>query len=185
MPKGSSTEAEDQIDRIQKGDVGVISMLVLMEMVDVIRKLVTESIPFNGNNEDERKKIKERVKEEISKYIDVITGLAAEGKIQIIDPNVSIKDHFKESFKLLQLLDYRINDYSTCRLCGAKIQPKYSSKALGQYDIQHALIAKQIGCDEIITSDKSFKELEKKLSLQQNCNYSHSLSIPLFLMHLF
>lgn len=161
MPRGSSNDAEIQLNRVHKGDTGVISMLVLMEMVDVIRKQITSSEPFNGNTDEERKKIKEKVRNKVNEYVGQIVDLAKQNKIKIKDPNTPVDNHFKSSFAILQSLDYKIFDYSTCGVCGQPIPNKYSPKSLGQYDIQHALIAKWNGCSEIVTADRSFKQLEK------------------------
>jgi hypothetical protein len=162
-PDITNSQVYSQIDRLNSGkDVAAVSYLVLLEVIEVIRNKVIQREHFNGVDQIEIDRIKEKANLKVKEFIDYITQLSTEGKVQILNSKVPFEEHLERSIKELRSIDFRIYNYHKCKICKQPIDPVYAFKGLGQTDIQHAIIAKNIQCDEIVSADQWFNTLKGK-----------------------
>lgn len=155
-----NSQVDTQIERFNSGrDVAVVSYLVLLEVVEVIRKRVIQREQFNGDGPQEKERIREKVNKKVKEFMNYITQLSDAGKMLILNSKSLLEEHLGRSLKELMAIDYRIYNYDECGICRRPINREYAFKGLGQVDIQHAIIAKSTQCDEIVSADRWFNTL--------------------------
>jgi predicted nucleic acid-binding protein len=159
-PSITESQVDLQFKRINSGqDTAVVSYLVLLEVVEVIRKRIIQREHFNGDGQEEIDKIKEKVNSKVKEFMSYVKQLSYEGKLQILNSKISFEEHLVHSLNELMSISYNIYNFNKCSVCRHPINPEYSFKGLGQVDIQHAVIAKNIQCDEFVSADQWFKTL--------------------------
>ena len=84
-----------------------------------------------------------------------MTALALQNKIIWADPESPLKDLFEEAQNVLLAtfgeFSQSFKDFKAC----------YAYHGVGQYDVQHALIAKSLNANELLTFDRGFEDLAK------------------------
>jgi len=137
----------------------VISNLVLLEVIDVIRKRVTEKESYTGLTPTAKGQIEAKVKSKIQEFIDKTTKLASQGKALLVDPDLALQDYQKETVNISQPHFGEILDSNICPVCRRSLATRYRYKGLGHYDIQHGINARESGATEIYSFDKAFSQL--------------------------
>jgi len=156
--------AEHYINEINEGRaIGVVSSLTMLEVIDVIRKRVTESHScMRVDRVSEEKSIRAEVNQMTRDFVDMITGLAKQNKVILDDPDISLPDYMKNinqcRDKIEGILQISI-DYK-CRKCGQKCNPRYNAKMIGHYDFQHAMNAALLNAMKFVTFDEAVPKLK-------------------------
>lgn len=142
-------------------DTVIVSTLVLLEVIAVIRRKVTQKEQYVGINATTSAQIQTKIENEIRKFMDKITQLNAQGKAVLADPASSTIKYFADSLKEYKQVfgDIETNDF--CRICKRNIPPRYSLRGLGHFDVQHAINARDLSASELFSFDQGFKDLQK------------------------
>lgn len=151
----------DIINNATNNKIAIISRLVILEVINTIRKRIAEREPFVGllkNNEDVRNIIKSKIDYCIKEFIDKITKWESTGKLLIVDSQTPISDVFNTTFLMLYGLFGEITDSRRCRIC-KNAHDSYSYKGIDHFDIQHALMAKESLTTEFVTFDVGYEQL--------------------------
>lgn len=161
--EGTYETSRDQLNRIISGEeTGLISYLVLCEIIDVAKKKLLERETFQGTNPDHLNSIKESIRQEIQEIIARIITLTRERKIMIIGSQKTLGQSYAEIFPLIQIIDGEIRRNNYCPKCHSQINPPiYKFRTVGHYDIQHALLAKEVSASDFVTYDKAFPQLHQ------------------------
>ena len=145
----------------------LVSSLVLLELGGVVRQRLIDHENGNVKNEyisNEERAVKERIVEATTRIMDGFTAqlsdLATAGKVIVDDPKLDYKS-FISNVTNLFLSILSDPDGLTVRPGDQNSKKSYSIKSAGHWDVQHALIAKQLMADEIVSFDKDFKQLSE------------------------
>jgi predicted nucleic acid-binding protein len=156
------SEAEKSLKRIEEGsDAALVSTLVLLEVIEVIRKRIPENEGYTGLTSTAIKEIKTKIDEKIREFIDKITKLSQQKKAKIVDPDKLLKSYFKETLNLLSPNFGEITEFDYCFVCERNTKMRYKYRGLGHYDLQHAINARDCCAKEIVSADKGFSQLRK------------------------
>ena len=164
-------KAERSLKRIEQGnDIALISSLVLLEIIEVFRKRITENEAYVGLTTEAKQKIKTKVEEKTRELIDKVTKLAQQKKARIIDPDKLLHNYFEETLRLINPNFGEIIEFNYCFICNRPTDMRYKYRGLGYYDVQHAINARDCCAKEIVSLDKAF-------SLLQNIPEFNSLKV--------
>ena len=131
-----------------------MSSLVLMEIIVVIRKRIIESTPYSKLNKARQTEIREVVDAKTTSFIDMITSLADQKKVIIVNPKLMLTDYLEDCFFYLRKYFGRVVE---SRLPSRTLR----YKGLGHYDIQHAMNARYCNANELISFDRAFVDLRR------------------------
>jgi predicted nucleic acid-binding protein len=163
-------KAKEVMDHILKGDYkGVVSVLSLLETMDVIRKrLVSKTSKdfLDRKSGQERKKyIEEESKKLYSVLVDCLTEAAKNEKILMVDfGRLAVSELLEFCNDLLVKTFGDIRFYPRCWQCDAEFE-HYEYKGLGPVDAMHFNLAKKTPCDVFITTDKGFSGLDGDIAV--------------------
>jgi hypothetical protein len=132
----------------------------MLEVISVIRCRVVEYEAFKGIDWKSRQSIRAKANSKVEEFITYILGLSGQGKVIIKDPDISVRDYLEECFKILKTHTGDIATKEFCFVCQRNISQRYKFFGLGHYDIQHAINAKRLSVNELITFDSAFKFLK-------------------------
>lgn len=155
-------KAEQVIDNIKSGKLNAItSSLTVMEVIDVIRKRITQWAAYGGHpSVTNLAPLKAEIEEIIQNFINGITAEAVQGHLILKDPNKSIEEMYEEASKILYSCFGGFGNANDCKFCERDLpSPKYFYRGVGQYDVQHAIVARDLGASTLITFDKGFNAL--------------------------
>ena len=154
-------KAEHIMQKIRDGTyITLVSKLVVMEVIDVIRKRIVDKEAFSGDLTHEKtREIKRRVDIKIKDFLNAVKDLENQGKIILVDLDATMRDILTHALKLLEQSFGRIITTSRCNACRRNMDEKYRYRGIGHYDIQHALIAKGSNASVLVSFDKSFRDL--------------------------
>lgn len=153
-------DAEKSLKRIEEGDdIALISSLIMLEIIEVIRKRITENESYVGLTADVKQKIKTSIDEKTREFIDKVTKLVAQGKAEIRNPEEPLEGYLKETLALFSPNFGEISEFDYCFICNRKTNMRYRYRGLGHYDMQHAMNAKDCHAKEIVSVDKAFSQL--------------------------
>jgi predicted nucleic acid-binding protein len=153
--------ASEIFEKIKDGEyLGVISSLTLMEIMAVLRTQ-------KGREQNNLKSLTsdkqiEYVLNESKKMYDNLMGEVMRLpniKFELGKP-VDTRKILDISFDIMQQSRGKVRFYDKCKKCGTKGITYSAFKGLGSDDMLHALIAKETGCDYLITFDSDFEELK-------------------------
>jgi predicted nucleic acid-binding protein len=154
-------KAQKLIERIDHGnDMVLISRLVILEVLEVIRKRITERENYVGLSESVKQQIKRKVDAKTIQFIDKVTKLAGQGKAQIVDPDTSIRQYFESALKVFQPYFGDISHLSYCFKCKRNTPPSYRYRGFGHYDVEHATNARDCSAYEMFSFDKGVAQLQ-------------------------
>lgn len=151
--------AKAQVKRANGKEKAVVSSLVLMEVIEVLRKRIIEREPHDSSATSKGTVLKEKAAKKIDLFLQTIATLDAQGKILVSDPPGTLQLHFQRSLSVYKGTDFRVEDTDFCFACRRGKDKTYRTRMMGQFDIQHALLAKHTGCKEIVSADKAFSTL--------------------------
>jgi predicted nucleic acid-binding protein len=141
---------------IDDDDKIIVSTLNLLEVIEVIRKRITEDTKFIGLTEVHKQIIANKITVASRSFIQKILDLAQQDRLLIIDPLTELRDYFTSILQLL-IVNFGVIDKSDyCFICGRQTTPRYRYIGVGPHDIQHILNAKVCSAHEFVTFDKGF-----------------------------
>lgn len=158
------------MDDIAKGKYrGVVSLLSLLETMDVIRKRLVSKTPKNvldaKSNSQRGQYIQQESEKRYRKLIANLTEAAKAKKMYIIDFNgIDIGEVFEKCDELLSANFGDIKFYGRCWMCNGRYD-HYEYKGLGPIDAMHFDLAKRIHCDLFVTTDKGFTGLNGEIAV--------------------
>lgn len=132
----------------------------MLEVISVIRCRVVEYEAFKGIDWKSRQTIRAKANKKVDEFITYILGLSGQGKVIIKDPDMKVTDYLEECLKILKSHAGDIATKEFCFVCQRNISQRYKFFGLGHYDIQHAINAKKLSVNELITFDSAFKLLK-------------------------
>ncbi len=143
------------MERIQSREVVcVVSTLVLLEVIEVIRKRIVEYASYGELDTKRQQEIREVAEAKCRKFIDDITKLASQKKVLLLNPNRILSSYLEDTLSYLRNYFGRIED-------NRDFPPKFRYRGLGHYDIQHAINARDCSARELISFDRACSELGK------------------------
>lgn len=149
------------IEQIENdNEVILVSYLVLLEVLEVMRKRITEKEPYTTLDDDKKKEIKDKVQKKTDLFLESLSQLVKDHKVAIVNSQEPVDKWFKTTYSILRASfgDISAPNYSSNG--GKKKSPKYHYKGAGHYDIQHALTAKEFSAKDLHTFDQRFADLE-------------------------
>lgn len=155
--KNRAQQVQQLIDQIKKDDeVILVSHLVLLEVLEVIRKRITETEPYTDLDDDKKDKIKRIIQEKTNLFINGLSRLVRERRVALVNSQESVDTWFKTTYSIFTS---SFGDISTNSGRGNS-PPRYRYLGVGHYDIQHALTAKEFSARDLYTFDRGFAELQ-------------------------
>jgi len=140
--------------------IGLISQLVILEIISIIRKKVVTKMKITGNKEikdkDNKILLKKTIDDLTREFIDNITKLEYIGKLQIVKTDESLYNVLKREQKILRNKFGEIKKTTKCFVCKSEYH-EYTYRGIDHYDIQHAIIAEYAKADQFITFDRSYE----------------------------
>jgi hypothetical protein len=140
--------------------IGLISHLVILEIISIIRKKVVTKMKITGNKEikdkDNKILLKKTIDDLTREFIDNITKLEYIGKLQIVKTDESLNNVLKREQKILRNKFGEIKKTTKCFVCKSEYH-EYTYRGIDHYDIQHAIIAEYAKADQFITFDRSYE----------------------------
>jgi len=140
--------------------IGLISQLVILEIISIIRKKVVTKMKITGNKEikdkDNKILLKKTIDDLTREFIDNITKLEYIGKLQIVKIDESLYNVLKREQKILRNKFGEIKKTTKCFVCKSEYH-EYTYRGIDHYDIQHAIIAEYAKADQFITFDRSYE----------------------------
>jgi len=140
--------------------IGLISHLVILEIISIIRKKVVTKMKISGNKEikdkDNKILLKKTIDDLTREFIDNITKLEYIGKLQIVKTDESLYNVLKREQKILRNKFGEIKKTTKCFVCKSEYH-EYTYRGIDHYDIQHAIIAEYAKADQFITFDRSYE----------------------------
>jgi predicted nucleic acid-binding protein len=151
-------------DIMKKRTIGLVSTLVLLEIIDVIRHRVTErtnKATMNHMDENTRKSyIKTESDKKITDLVNVLTQMENQGYVIFADfTPLDLKQIMDNVYVYSKKYFGLIRKYFRCRFCRSFFE-HYSYRGLGWIDVMHAFLALELCADGFTTADKSFKDLQ-------------------------
>jgi predicted nucleic acid-binding protein len=147
-------KADKIVDEIDSGHIEAItSTLAVLEVVDAIRRRVAEGSDYTKDPSLDPTRVKNEIERIIEEFLDGLTALAVQEKIIWADPESEIDEMFQSALSVLLTTFGSLNQtYRNFKSC-------YDYHGVGQCDVQHSLIAKAFGADELLTFDRAFSQL--------------------------
>lgn len=144
---------------MEKDNQIIVSTLNILEIVEVIRKRITEKEYFVGLNQTAKSEIKNKIDQKTKDFMKIIMELSAQNKLMLTNPAKSVNEYFEDTFRLFAAYFGNVDKSDFCFICNHNIPDRYRYVGMGHYDLQHALNAKECMADEIATFDKGFSQL--------------------------
>lgn len=145
------------------GRIAVISHLSLLELVNSIRNKVVQRAEYQGGaneNPEVGLDLKNRIDKYIEDVMDIITRWESSGKLRIVAVKTPMSDILIHALILLNKIFGVVRDYHRCKIC-KNTHHHYEYKGVDQWDIQHALIAKDANVNTFVTFDGGFNDLKQ------------------------
>jgi hypothetical protein len=140
--------------------IGLISHLVILEIISIIRKKVVTKMKITGNKEikdkDNKILLKKTIDDLTREFIDNITKLEYIGKLQIVKIDESLSNVLKREQKILRNKFGEIKKTTKCFVCKSEYH-EYTYRGIDHYDIQHAIIAEYAKANQFITFDRGYE----------------------------
>ncbi len=158
--KDHGDKADKVVEKLRQSDARVlVSSLVILEILDVMRKRITEREKFLGINAANRQQIEAKVNAKIREFMDLMTKLAKQGKVSIVDPDIGLRQYLGKTLGVHEPHFGQILKSDICPVCSAVIPSRYRYVGPGLWDIQHAFNARECTAHEIISFDHGFDQL--------------------------
>ena len=153
-------KAEKIFKKIEEGEfIGVISTLTLTEVVGVLRTLIGREREKMLQVEEEKRDeyVRTEAKKTYDEIIKILLGMKSikfeEGRM------TNFQSILNDGFDLIVDSKGFLKFHSKCGIC----RQEYRSSNYKQIliaDILHALLAKDTGCDELLTFDRGFNGIK-------------------------
>lgn len=152
-------KARQIFDEIRQGKyIGVISTLMLIEMKGVLRTLLgreraaLESIPAHKQPDYVKDEATEQYKIVLAELLRLPYIKFEKGK------QSNLQSVLEEADQIMDDIKGSVRFYDKCGICRSQFKNSVYKQILAA-DILHALLAKDTGCDMLITFDKGFAAL--------------------------
>lgn len=151
------SRADKIIRDIDSGKIEAItSSLSVMEVVDAIRRRITERARYIGDPASPRTNmmpVRDEIEKVVKQFLDGLTALVLQDKIVWTDPLSPMLEVFQDAVDVLLATSGAFGQtFKNAKTC-------YFYRGVGQYDVQHALIAKSFGATDLLSFDRGFFEL--------------------------
>lgn len=149
------------LDEIKDGKIqAVISSLTLMEVIAVLRSQKgREKNKLDGLSREQQ--LDYVLKESKSMYDDLVKELLQLSNLKFeLGKHTDLNKLMSKAFDILQKIKGKVRFYNRCKRCGTENVSYSAFKGLGSDDVIHALLAKDVGCDQLITFDGDFEDLK-------------------------
>jgi len=158
------------LDEIKNGKIeAVISSLTLMEVLAVLRMQKGRE-KHNLDGLTSEKQLEYVLNKSGEMYGTLVGELLKLTNIKFdLGKHTDLNKLMDQAFTILQKTKGKVKFYNRCTRCGTKNLNYSAYKGLGSDDLIHALLAKDGGCDQLITFDRDFevlKELDEFEGLQ-------------------
>jgi hypothetical protein len=150
-------------DILKKQTIGLVSMLTLLECIDVIRYRIAERTSkafLDSMDENARTPyIKTECDRKIKNLINVLTQMENQGHVMFADfTPLDLKQIMTDVYDYSKAYFVMITKYLRCKIC-RNLFEHYTYKGLGWIDLLHAFLALELFADGVITADKSFGDI--------------------------
>lgn len=163
-------KAKDVFTQISQNKLrGVISLLALLETMDVIRKRIVPQISSKAldrkNPLDQQQYVRLESERRYKTLIDNLTAAAKAEQLLLVDhKGVSVADILTICTNMLTKHFGDIKLYRKCWQCRGNYR-HYAYKGIGPIDAMHFSLAKKVPCDLFITTDKGFRGLDGQIAV--------------------
>jgi predicted nucleic acid-binding protein len=152
-----------EVETKQRRLTGLVSMLTLMEVIDVIRRRVTERTgraTLDALDDPSKNScVKAESDRKIKGLIQVLTQMEEQGLVLFGDfTPLDLKNIMNDVYSYSKTYFGMVKKYFMCQVCKATFE-HYSYKGLGWIDLMHAFLALGFFADGLITADRSFAHL--------------------------
>lgn len=149
------------LEEIKAGKIaGIVSSLTLMEVIAVLRTQKGREVHNMGRLSGERQ-LEFVLKESRSMYDKLMGELIKLPSLKFeLGRHADLNRLMGQAFGVLQKTKGKVRSYDRCSKCDSQNVSYTAFKGLGSDDIIHALLAKDAGCDCLITFDRDFDGLE-------------------------
>lgn len=141
---------------------GLISNLVLVEILNVFRRMKGGEFRHLRSLPSDKDRL-HYIKSESDSMFQILVASLMQAGTQIQFTNCNNIDASKIFDTCIGLLNNALGKvdfhYNECQVCGSRFD--YSRyKGLGPVDLSHVFLAKELGCDQLITLDQCFEEIQ-------------------------
>jgi len=156
-------KSKEIFDKIRQNTfVGVISTLTLAEILGVLR-VIKASEDLEYLNKLRSQEQLDYVLNESKILFDTMVGELLQMPNVMFErgKNTNFQSMLDDVLSVLNNIKGVVKIYNNCKKCGSNL-PVSTHKGVATVDLLHALMAKDIGCDSLITFDKGFNELKSE-----------------------
>lgn len=150
------------LDEVKDGKIeAVISSLTLMEVIAVFRtQKGREKHKLTGLSGEEQQ---EYVLNESKEMYDILMRelLKLPSLKFDLGKHTDLNKLMDQAFGILQKTKGKVRFYNRCTRCGSQNVNYSAFKGVGSDDVIHASLAKDVGCDQLITFDRDFEDLKE------------------------
>ena len=149
-------------DKIKDGEIkGVVSALVLIEIMAVLKNRVGQDKPKLLAIPDAANRADHVIKESSSMYKEILGELLRmENKIIFqVKKSIDMNQLLIDAQLILDSVRGIVKTHDYCKKCNTNGVQTISYKSLASYDALHVLLAKEMECDEFWTFDGDFEEI--------------------------
>lgn len=157
-------KAKHLMEQIKLGKLhAAISTLGMMETIDAIRRKMTKNATYKGSaSSTDMNWLEIEIDKKVIRFLKGIGALIDQGYLDLTDPIKPMDKVFDEAYKVLLCSFGSIKNDQGFQQNPA--QPTgYYYQGIGQYDVQHAIIAKNAKASSLITFDEGFRDLAKNV----------------------
>jgi len=150
------------LDEIKDGKIeAVISSLTLMEVIAVLRtQKGREKHKLDGLTDE--KQLEYVLNGSNEMYGSLMGELLRLTNIKFdLGKHTDLNKLMDQAFGILQKTKGKVRFYNRCTRCGTQNVNYSAFKGVGSDDVIHALLAKDVGCDQLITFDRDFEDLKE------------------------
>jgi predicted nucleic acid-binding protein len=155
-------QAEEIFNKIKNREIeAVISPLTLMEVKNALRiNKGKEKEILSGMDKQER--LDYVLRESERSYNDLLGELIQMGDSVIFKTkkNIDMNKLLEDAMEIAMGVKGKVKIHRDCKKCGSENVSYTTFKSLGTDDAFHALLAKEMDCDQLLTFDGDFNEIK-------------------------
>jgi hypothetical protein len=129
---------------------------VFLEVIGALRKRIVRKETFVGSLDPHIKtNIRNKIKQKITEFLTGIGNLAKDGKVLLADPDIHLRNYLRNVLGSFTRYRGDLIDVPS------KKPDRYDYKGLGHWDLQHAMNAKDLNANELVSCDEDFDDLQR------------------------
>jgi predicted nucleic acid-binding protein len=74
--------------------------------------------------------------------------------------NIDMNKLLEDAMEITMNVKGKVKTHQNCKKCGSENVPHTAFKSMGTDDAFHALLAKEMDCDQLLTFDSDFNEIK-------------------------